>query len=128
MLHSACDAANILAHNVGSMSGGEGIPAFIRMMNDKARELGTVNTNFTNPHGLYEAEQFTTAFDLFLITKYVWDKYDVFREIVGTTSYHFPANSNHPGGITLRNTNRLIQNTGEHTHFYEFASGVKPGV
>jgi D-alanyl-D-alanine carboxypeptidase (penicillin-binding protein 5/6) len=127
MLHSACDAANILAHNVGLLNGGEGYSTFIQMMNAKATELGCVNTNFANPHGLHQKNNYTTAYDMFLITKYVWEKYDVFREIVAEPSYHFPANSRYPTGITLRNTNRLIQNTGENLHFYEFALGVKTG-
>jgi len=122
MLHSACDAANILAHDVG----GGSIENFITMMNQKAQELGCIGTNFTNPHGLYEAEQYTTAYDMFLITKYVIDKHgDVFMDIVGRQSHDFPANARYPDGITLRNTNRLLQSTS--SHFYEHATGVKTG-
>ena len=127
MLHSACDAANILAHNVGLRNGGEGISTFIEMMNEKARELGCVNTNFANPHGLHQKNNYTTAYDMFLITKYVWDKYPKFVEIVSEPRYHFPANSRYPSGITLANTNRLIQNNAENPYFYEFAQGVKTG-
>jgi D-alanyl-D-alanine carboxypeptidase (penicillin-binding protein 5/6) len=127
MLHSACDAANILAHNIGMMNGGEGYHTFVQMMNNKARELGCVGTNFTNPHGLHEAGQFTTAYDLFLITKYTIENYPIFMEIAGTLGYEFPANSRHSTGLPVRNTNRLLRNNADNPHFYEFASGVKTG-
>ena len=64
MLRSACEAANIIAYNVaGSLEG------FVKMMNDKAAELGCTNTHFTNPHGLFWENHYTTAHDMAIITE-----------------------------------------------------------
>lgn len=37
---------------------------FVKMMNDRAKELGLKNTNFKNPHGLEEANHYTSAYDI----------------------------------------------------------------
>ena len=41
--------------------------AFVEEMNKKAKQLGMINTNFENPHGLHDANQYTTAKDLLLM-------------------------------------------------------------
>ena len=46
--------------------------------------IGVKNTHFTNPHGLYDANHYTTAEDLAMITQYAM-KNKVFREIFGIT-------------------------------------------
>lgn len=66
MLTSSCEAANILAYYFGDSN----IEAFVEKMNAKAAEIGAVNTHFTNPHGLYDPQQVTTARDMALITQY----------------------------------------------------------
>jgi len=43
---------------------------FASLMNMKAKEIGALNTNFTNPHGLHHSKHYTTAYDLALITRY----------------------------------------------------------
>lgn len=60
--------------------------AFVQAMNEKARSLGAVNTNFVNPHGLHNAEQYTTAFDMALLTRYAM-KVDKFNTYFAATSY-----------------------------------------
>lgn len=126
MIHSACDAANILADNIAGS-----IPAFVDMMNKKAAELNLVNTHFVNPHGLHDKGQYSCAWDLFQIAKYAYEKHPRFVEIVRATEYTFPANSRHTEGIALRNTNRLLQrNLSDGTSnpfYYEFARGIKTG-
>lgn len=66
MLTSSCEAANILANYIGNNN----IPAFVDMMNAKAKEIGAEKTVFANPHGLYDPKQVTTAKDMSLITQY----------------------------------------------------------
>ena len=64
MLRSACEAANIIAYNVaGSLEG------FVQMMNDKAAELGCTDTHFTNAHGLFWKDHYTTAREMAIITE-----------------------------------------------------------
>ena len=49
MLNSACEAANIIADSVGTENGED----FIQMMNDKAKEIGAVNTVINKGGKLY---------------------------------------------------------------------------
>ena len=65
MLRSACEAANIIAVNIGGSLGG-----FAEMMNLKAAQLGMDNTHFTNAHGLFWEDHYTTANDLAILTQY----------------------------------------------------------
>jgi len=65
IITNANDAANALAEYVGS-----DISKFVDIMNNKAKELNMKNTNFTNPTGLYDKEQYTTANDIAILMKY----------------------------------------------------------
>lgn len=62
-MESANDAANVLAEAVGGS-----LENFARMMTEKARSLGAVNTSFTNANGLPDSGHRTTAYDMALIT------------------------------------------------------------
>lgn len=78
MLASANDAAESIAlHFAGS------IEDFAVLMNDRARSIGAGESNFTNPHGLTDANHHTTAYDLALITRYALEN-PSFRKIVRT--------------------------------------------
>ncbi len=81
LVYSANDAALALAQHV---AGSE--EAFAEMMNERALQLGATNTHFVNPHGLSHEEHYTTAYDLYLIFNAAV-KYDIFRQIINTTSY-----------------------------------------
>lgn len=81
MLPSGNDAgAAIAVHMAGS------IEAFAEKMNETARQLGAVDTHFTNPHGLTDESHYTTAYDLYLIFQEAM-KYPEFQKIAGTVSY-----------------------------------------
>lgn len=58
-LVSANDGANMIAEGVSG-----DIDTFVTLMNQRAKEIGCTNTNFTNPHGLHDAEHYTTAIDM----------------------------------------------------------------
>jgi serine-type D-Ala-D-Ala carboxypeptidase (penicillin-binding protein 5/6) len=65
MLTSANDAAKAVAeHTAGD------IGKFVEMMNDTAANLKMTGTHFTNPTGLYDENQYTTAEDISLLIKY----------------------------------------------------------
>ena len=121
MIASACESANILAYNVG----GGSIENFVSMMNAKAKEIGCKNTHFTNPHGLYAEDNLSTAYDMYLITKYAIDKYPGFMKICNTYSYDMPPNSSNPDGYTITHTNQMMKTTSE--YYYEGVEGVKTG-
>ncbi|GFI71786.1 D-alanyl-D-alanine carboxypeptidase DacC [Clostridiales bacterium] len=63
LVHSACDATEMLAEYVAGSR-----EKFVVMMNEYAASLGCENTNFTNPDGLHDENQYTTANDLLKIT------------------------------------------------------------
>ena len=109
---SANDAAVVLAEVVGGT-----VENFVAMMNSKAKELGLTDTNFKNPHGLDEANHYSTAYDMAMIASELV-KYDFILDVTSTYEGHFT----HPNGnsIWLVNTNSLIR-------FYDGIDGLKTG-
>ena len=81
LINSANDVALLIAENIGGT-----VDGFIEMMNAKAKELGATNTNFANPHGLTDAEQYTTVYDMYLIFNEAI-QYETFKEIIHMTNY-----------------------------------------
>jgi D-alanyl-D-alanine carboxypeptidase (penicillin-binding protein 5/6) len=66
MLTSANDAAVAVAESVSSGD----MNKFVSMMNETAQKIGMTQTNFSNPTGLYDESQYTTARDLSLLVRY----------------------------------------------------------
>lgn len=79
LVNSGNDAAAAIAiHLEGS------IESFTKKLNQYLQEtIGVSSTHFTNPHGLYEVNHYTTAHDLAVITNYAM-KNPTFKEIFGT--------------------------------------------
>ncbi|MBQ3162243.1 MAG: D-alanyl-D-alanine carboxypeptidase [Oscillospiraceae bacterium] len=122
LMASACESAGILAYHVG----GESIPNFIDMMNQKAKEIGCTGTNFANPHGLFDENQYTNAYDMALIAKYAVDNYPKFVEIATTTEFTLSATNYHSEGwATIHHTNAM---TLKGEYYYEPARGLKTGT
>ncbi|MDD6159772.1 MAG: D-alanyl-D-alanine carboxypeptidase [Oscillospiraceae bacterium] len=120
LVPSANEACNILAEAVAGSS-----DAFVELMNAKARELGAVNTHFTNPHGLHDPDHYTTAYDLYLMAKAAME-YEVFRTIVSTPKYVLPA-TNLSASRTLYSTNIFLSNWYVIGYTYSRAIGIKTG-
>lgn len=120
MIVSACEAANILAIDVGGST-----ENFARMMNETAIKAGAVNSNFTNAHGLYEKDNYTTPFDLYMITRYAYDNYPAFMEIAGADYFEMPANEYNPDGYAYYHTNSMMHSDSE--YYYEGVKGIKTG-
>lgn len=115
LLVSANDAAEVLARN--SSFGKEG---FILEMNRKAKILGLSDTQFTNPSGLQgDGNQYSSAYDLLVFTKYALERFPLFREIVKTYSYNIEGNSYHKSFYLENETNLLTS--------YPGVKGVKDG-
>ena len=64
MVISANEACTILAEAISGS-----VPAFVEKMNEKAEELGCENTHFVNPNGLHDPQHYTSAWDMYLITR-----------------------------------------------------------
>ena len=61
---SGNDAIVALAETVAGT-----VDEFVNMMNKRAKELGLLDTNFKNPHGLTDANHYSSAYDMALIAK-----------------------------------------------------------
>lgn len=115
MLPSGNDAAEVLAGNYYL-----GREAFIKAMNDKAKALGLTDTQFSNPSGLQgDGVQYTTTYDLLVMTKYAMDNYPLFKKIVATDSYSILPTNSHKAYELVSETNLLTT--------YSGVQGVKTG-
>lgn len=76
---------------------------FVKLMNQKARELGLRNTHFTNASGLFDKNHYTTPEDMAIIIREAM-KNDVCRKILSTYQYTAAATPQHPDGIPLTST------------------------
>lgn len=113
LLKSANDAAVALAEHIGSSS-----ESFSYMMNRKAKDVGANDTHFVNPHGLYDINHYSTAYDLAVIARYGLG-ISRFKNIVRTKEYSMPW----PGNAYPRkfeNHNELIKR-------YPVCDGIKTG-
>lgn len=101
LLKSANDVAQALARdNAGS------IEAFGERMTRRAHQLGAVDSQFRNPHGLHDPGHYSTPHDLAVIARFAMQQ-PTFRKIVSTVYHDWEGGANGP--MKLRNTNRLLR-------------------
>lgn len=119
MLSSANDIALQVAEHIGGS-----VENFVQMMNDRAAQLGCTNTVFTNPTGLPDENQHTTAHDMALIMKSAIDN-ESFRTIAGTASYTIPATNVSGGDRVL--TNNFSMMSASNAAYYQNCLGGREG-
>ena len=122
LLPSANEAASILADYIGNGD----ITNFCMMMNNEARKLGCTNTNFTNTHGLFTDNHYTSAYDMYLIAKACYGV-PGFMDIVTTNTYQMPANVKHTSPYYIQNTNKM-QNRAYPDYYRSYVKGMKTGT
>lgn len=121
LIVSANEACNILGETLyGS------VDAFVARMNERAAELGCEHTHFANATGLHNSQHYTTAWDLYLITREAL-KHDKFMEICNSKSYTVPATNMTDKPRELHSTNFLISNWRARGYVYRDAQGIKTG-
>ncbi|KMT21561.1 D-alanyl-D-alanine carboxypeptidase family protein [Clostridium cylindrosporum] len=118
MLKSGNDAATALAEYISGSK-----ENFAKEMNKRAKELGAVNSHFSNPHGLNDNNHYTTPRDYSLIAKGAMNN-PTFRKIVGTATYTIAPTPQFPQARLLVNHNKLISSQ---KYKYDGANGVKTG-
>jgi len=118
LLMSANEVSYALAEHVGGT-----MENFVKMMNDRAREIGCKNTNFTNPHGLPDENHYTTPYDMALITREAM-KNETFRKIFGTRTYQIPPTNMKDEARPLRNHHKFIL---KQDYVYDGCIGGKTG-
>lgn len=110
MLRSGNDASYAIANFVDGDN-------FVDRMNEKAKEIGMVNTVFNNPNGLdEEAGNYSTAYDMAILTSYA-TKLDEYQKIVGTKQHVVKTNKKNYVWI---NKNKLLFS-------YDYITGGKTG-
>lgn len=118
---SANETCNILGEALaGSVEG------FVERMNQRAQELGCQNTHFANTTGLTQSGHYSSAYDLYLITRQAM-QYDEFMTMVNTKSYEIPPTNKTEEERVLHSTNALISNWRLAGYLYSGAQGIKTG-
>lgn len=119
IMASANDCAAALAEHISGS-----IEAFADLMNKRAKELGALNTNFENPHGLYGENHRSTTYDLALIEKELL-KYPKYIELSQTKSLLMDLTNKSEEQRPLWNDNKLIH---EYDYnYYPYAIAGKTG-
>lgn len=118
------DSLNIAADDPQYDEDGDGKMSFVELMNKKAAELGCTNTHFTNPHGLYDANHYTTAREMATITKYALTM-PYFTDVTSQTYYTQPPTNMTSEERTVTTTNRMLLSYDD--EYYAYATGVKTG-
>lgn len=97
MLLSGNETAMAIAEHVAGST-----EAFADMMNQKAADLGCLNTHFANPHGLHDPNHYTSAYDMAIIAQAALQNPNI-KKFMCTATYNFPPTSK--GEIRYDNTN-----------------------
>lgn len=108
---SANDAAVAIAEKIGGT-----VENFADMMNKRCKELGCMNTNFKNPHGLDEEGHYSCAYDMALIAS----------ELV-KHDYAIKISSTYDENINVSGENHWLVNTNKLIKFYKGIDGLKTG-
>lgn len=98
MLPSGAECCTALACKI---SGSE--EAFAEKMNQRAKELGMLNSHFVNASGLHEEDHYTTVTDIMILLEQAI-KNEIFYEIFTTPSYTTAPTASDPDGITFKST------------------------
>ncbi len=106
---SGNDAAIAIAEAVGG-----GYDNFIKLMNEKAKEIGLTNSHFTNPHGLNEPEHYMTLKDLAILMARIYQDFPEYVNYLALQDFTYR-------NITQKNRNPLIRES------YEGLIGGKTG-
>lgn len=119
MLASANDIALQVAEHIGGS-----VENFVALMNTRAKELGCTNTVFTNPTGMTDENQHTTAHDLALIMNAAIEN-ETFCTIAAAGSYTIPATNKSGGERTLTNNFSMLD--ASKATYYQGCLGGKEG-
>ncbi len=119
LLQSANEAANIIAEHISGS-----VDEFANLMNQKARKIGCLNSNFVNANGAHDDNHYSTAYDLAMIAKYCMQN-EEFKTRVAKMECSLPTTDIFSEPRIFRNTNSLM--TRNSKYYYEYCNGIKTG-
>jgi len=124
MMASANEVAFAIAETVGENVDGGGFDTFIRLMNEKSQELGTTNSSWANPTGLHLDNHYTTAYDMALITSYLYH-YPEYHAIMSRESYEIDETNLMEEVRVVWQDHQMFNRP--NNFYYPFANGGKTG-
>lgn len=98
---------------------------FSEMMNNKAKEIGCLETNFVNPNGIHNDNHYSTAYDLTLIGKYAYSN-SIILDIAKKLDGSLPNSSIYNDEERFYTTTNLLINPNKN-RYYQYANGLKTG-
>ena len=93
------------------------------IMNQRAAELGCLNSNFVNPNGLADDNHYTTAYDLAVVGRAFFAN-ELLCKLSSTYKLQIPPSDKQPDDITAYSKNKLLRGQ---TYEYEYLVGSKTG-
>lgn len=121
MISSANDAAAVVAEHIAGTQ-----EQFVAMMNEYAKKLGCTNTNFTNVHGLYDVNQYSSARDLAKILAAATQN-ELFNQFFGAEYYEL-APTNKSEVRYLLTSNYLLSKEDVEIYYDERVTGGRTGI
>lgn len=117
-----CSANEVAVGLAEYISGSEA--EFGKLMTERAKKAGALNTNFTNASGLHDDNHYTTAYDMALITKAAIDN-PTFEAVLSASTYTVSPTSYVNKEKQIWHTHKMLVNTRE--YYYKYAKGGKTG-
>jgi D-alanyl-D-alanine carboxypeptidase (penicillin-binding protein 5/6) len=96
IIQSGNDACIVVAEEI---AGSE--EAFAIIMNDLAKDIGLVNTNFTNSTGMFNEDNYSTVYDIALLSRYLINNFKNYYHLFAETEFEW-------SGIKQNNRNPLL--------------------
>ncbi len=96
IVQSGNDACIVIAENIAGTE-----DEFAKMMTDKGIEIGLKNTNFTNSTGMHNPKNYSTVYDLAILSQYLINNFPKHYHLFGETEFEW-------SGINQRNRNSLL--------------------
>lgn len=118
MIESANEASLGIAEQVSGS-----IEAFCDVMNKKAKDLGCMDTHFTNSNGLHDDNHYTTPYDMALITREAIKNPD-FLKLASIMEYTIPPTNKNTERV-LHQENRMLLDWSD--YYYPYCKGGKTG-
>ena len=96
IVQSGNDACIVVAENIAGTE-----ESFAKMMTQKAIDIGMANTNFTNSTGMHDKNNFSTAYDLAILSQYLINNYPEYYHMFAETDFEW-------SNIKQKNRNPLL--------------------